>query len=112
MNNDPQLSELLQKWKVEYRTSEAFQSQVWARISEKPESSLNTFKQRMTEWFVFKLPQPMYTAAVMLLFVFAALGFASVSAALTSKSENTAMKERYIRSINPLAKATERQDTL
>ncbi len=112
MNNDPELSELLQKWKAGTKPSPSFQRQVWARISSERKTPLERVRERLTEWFVIKLPQPLYAGAVVAVFVFVAFGFASISARLNEKTENTAMKERYIRSINPLAKATERQGTL
>lgn len=112
MNNDPELSNLLQKWKVTPTPSSGFQRQVWARVSTKRETLLNRILVSAREWFVLKLPQPLYAGVVVAVCVIVALGAANISARLNEKEENTAMKERYMRSINPLAKATERQGTL
>ena len=105
MKTDADLSELLHLWKVEPPPAPDFQRAVWARIERQKAHRFPDVLSILREWFIIKLPQPVYAVAVFALFLFSGLGIANVAAARIERSEDIALKERYLLSIDPIAKA-------
>ncbi|OAM91332.1 hypothetical protein OH491_22730 [Termitidicoccus mucosus] len=107
MKTDSDLSELLRVWKVEPTPAPGFQRAVWSRIErQKARHSRGVFSI-LREWFVVKLPQPLHAATVIALFLLSGLGLANLAASRIERLEAVALKERYLTSIDPLAKAGE-----
>lgn len=106
MKIDDRLSQLLGAWTVDPPPAPNFQRRVWARIERKQVQAIGT-DSILRGWFVLKLPQPAYAAALIALFALSGLGAASVVATHVERKERTILRERYLTSIDPIAMAGE-----
>jgi hypothetical protein len=109
-DQDPHLSSVLRSWRHEVPASPRFNAEVWARIEATREAAqtMPTFlSSRLgipVRYFRWALP-----LAVSLTLAIAAVAGAGVGALKTSHSLNDRMTAAYVRTIDPLQMAADRQ---
>jgi hypothetical protein len=99
-DNDPQLSRLLQTWRVDEPLPPRFQEHVWKRI-EAAESK--TIGPGISNWLALLFARPAFAKVCAALLLVAGLTTGFLRANHDAAQMNTELAQRYVASVDPYA---------
>lgn len=99
--NDEQLRSVLRHWTVNAPLPPRFQEQVWRRIERTEVRPEGTLWARALRLIALALPRPAIAVSYVTLALMLGLTAGSLAAQVRSNHLNTALSERYVRTIDP-----------
>jgi hypothetical protein len=105
MKDDPALRSLLRAWHPEPTPQPRFQEAVWDRIDLAVESRPSRLVRLARDWLLISLPRPAYASVLILACVLGGVAVAQKAADKTEAARATALRERYLASIDPITMA-------
>ena len=97
------LSGKLRTWIVAPQVPDAFQSEVWQRVSMLQAGREEAFGVGVVRWFFTQLVRPQYAVALVILGLSAGIGVAHVQAQETKAKHWKELEVRYAASVDPRA---------
>lgn len=107
MNNETELTKLLQAWRVTPRDDPHFRHRVWDRIASATAAESSSIGHRVRNWFTITLPQPIYASVFVFTVVASGLWLTNLTLSRAQDREMARLEERYFASINPIVMARE-----